>query len=269
MLYLGVDLHKKSCWVTVLDADGQVRDSRQLSTERATLLGYFGKVPRPAKVAVEATFNWYYFLDLVEPLGLELHLVNPYKTRAIASARIKHDKLDSRTLAVLLRLEGIAEAYIAPREVRELRQLLRYRARSVQWTTRAKNAVHGILNRNGLRPPLEAVFGPKGRAFLAEVVLPELDRWEVSDQLQRLDLVEAQLRELDREIRQRGRAHPVAQALEQIPGIGPFIGLLLVAEIGDLGRFPNPKKLVSYTGLAPSLHASGEHRWGGSITKQG
>jgi transposase len=100
--------------VTVLDADGQVRDSRQLSTERATLLGYFGKVPRPAKVAVEATFNWYYFLDLVEPLGLELHLVNPYKTRAMASARIKHDKLDSRTLAVLLRLEGIAEAYIAP-----------------------------------------------------------------------------------------------------------------------------------------------------------
>src|SRR3989449_10305689 len=92
MLYLGVDVHKRSCWVTVLDADGQEREQRKLGMDRTTLLGYFGKIPRPAKVAVEATFNWYYFLNVIEPLGLELHLVHPQKTRAIASARIKHDK---------------------------------------------------------------------------------------------------------------------------------------------------------------------------------
>jgi transposase len=95
MLYLGVDLHKRSCWVTVLDQDGHELEQRKLSTERATLLEYFGKLPKPAKAAVEATFNWYYFLSVVEPLGIELHLVHPQKTKAIASARIKHDKLDS------------------------------------------------------------------------------------------------------------------------------------------------------------------------------
>lgn len=268
-LYLGVDLHKKSCWVTVMNGEGRILDSQRIGTERGTLLNYFGKVEKPAALAVEATFNWYYFLDVVEPLGLELHLVHPWKTRAIASARIKHDKLDSRILAELLRTGFVAEAWIAPLEIRQQRQLLRYRAHTVRWATRAKNAVHGIVNRNGAPSPVESMFGPKGRAFLKEVVLPELDRWEVDGQLARLDLLEEQIKELDREIRQRVKADPVAQALQMIPGIGPFIALLLVAEIGDLRRFPTAKHLASYTGLVPSLYASAEHRWNGPITKQG
>ncbi len=97
-LYVGVDLHKRSCWVTVLDADGHLLESRRIGTTKAELLEFFGKVRKPAALAVEATFNWYYFLNVVEPLGLELHLVHPWKTRAIASARIKHDRLDSRIL---------------------------------------------------------------------------------------------------------------------------------------------------------------------------
>jgi transposase len=268
-LYLGVDLHKRSCWVTVLDADGHVLASRKLGTEKWELLEFFGQVEKPAAVAVEATFNWYYFLNVIEPLGLELHLVHPWKTRAIASARIKHDRLDSRVLAELLRTGFLAEAWIAPRAVREQRQLLRYRVHTVQWTTRAKNCIHAILNRNGLRPPLRSPFGPQGREFLTKVELPGTDRWEVDGQLARLDLLGQQLAALDREVRRRGRVSPVVRALERIPGIGPFIALLLEAEIGDVQRFPTAKHLASYTGLVPSLYASGEHRWGGAITKQG
>ena len=256
-LYLGVDLHKRSCWVTVLDADGHVLESGKLGTEKWELEEFFGKVRKPAAVAVEATFNWYYFLNVVEPLGLELHLVHPWKTRAIASARIKHDRLDSRVLAELLRTGFLAEAWIAPRAVRERRQLLRYRVHTVQWATRAKNCIHAILNRNGIRSPLRSPFGPQGRQFLEAVELPGTDRWEVDGQLARLDLLGEQLRELDREIRQRSKASPVAQTLEQIP------------EIGDIERFPTAKHLASYTGLVPSLYASGEHRWAGAITKQG
>ena len=99
--------------------------------------------------------------------------------------------------------------------------------------------------------------------------LKALDRWEVSDQLARLDLLEAQRQELDQEIRQRGKTDRVSQALQRLPGIGPFIALRLVAEIGDLWRFPSPKHLVSYVGLAPSLYASGERRWTGPIIKPG
>jgi len=268
-LYLGVDLHKRSCWVTVLDADGHLIESRKLGTEKRELEEFFGKVGKPAAVAVEATFNWYYFLNVVEPLGLELHLVHPWKTRAIASARIKHDKLDSRVLAELLRTGFLAEAWMAPREVREERQLLRHRARSVQGATRAKNGVHGVVNRQGIRPPMESLFGPKGRAFLAEWQWAARDRWEVDDHLLRLDVLKEQIAKLDREIRRRGRENGGAQALETIPGIGPFIALLLVAEIGEIERFPTAKHLASYTRLVPSLYASGEHRWGGAITKQG
>jgi len=89
MLYLGVDIHKKSCWVTVLDEEDCEVEQRKLSMDRAALLEYFGKIPKPAKLAVEATFNWYYFLDLIEPLGFELHLVHPQKTKAITSASWK------------------------------------------------------------------------------------------------------------------------------------------------------------------------------------
>jgi len=255
--------------VTVLDADGHLMESRKLGTEKWEREEFLGKVERPAAVAVEATFNWYYFLNVVEPLGLELHLVHPWKPRAIASARIKHDQLDSRVLAELLRTGFLAEAWIAPPEVRAERQLLRHRARSVQWATRAKNGVHGVVNRQGIRPPLESLFGPKGRAFLAELELAAMDRWEVDDHRLRLDVLKEQIAKLDGEIRRRGRENHVARALEEIPGIGPFIALLLVAEVGDIQRFPTAKHLASYTGLVPSLYASGEHRWGGAITKQG
>jgi len=269
MLYLGVDIHKKKCWVTVLDEDGREVEQRQLSMDAATLREYFGKIPKPAKLAVEATFNWYYFLNVVEPLGLELHLVHPQKTKAIASARIKHDKLDSRILAQLLRAGFIAEAWIAPPHVREQRQLLRHRTRTVRWATRAKNGVHGVLNREGIVAPADSLFGKRGRAFLGQVPLKPLDRWEVDNQLARLDLLQVQIDELDREIERRGQGDEVTQALDAIPGIGPFIALLLVAEIGEVKRFPTAKHLVSYLGLAPSLYASGERRWTGAITKQG
>jgi transposase len=116
---------------------------------------------------------------------------------------------------------------------------------------------------------LESLFGPKGRAFLAELDLAKMDRWEVDDQLERLDLREPQIQEWDQEIRARGQGSAVARALEEIPGMGPFIALLLVAEIGDLRRFPTAQHLVSYLGLAPSRYASGERRGRGEITKQG
>jgi len=145
--------------------------------------------------------------------GWQLHLVHALKTRAIASARIKHDRLDSRVLAELLRTGFLAEAWIAPRPVREQRQLLRYRVRTVQWATRAKNSIHGVLDRNGIRSPIGSPFGPKGRPFLEEVELPKTDRWEVDGQLERLNLLGQQLPELDREIRKRAKASPVAQAL--------------------------------------------------------
>jgi transposase len=137
------------------------------------------------------------------------------------------------------------------------------------WRAELRSAPAPILNRNGIRSPLRSPFGGKGRRFLEEVELPSTDRWEVDGQLARLDLLGEQLRELDREIRRRAKASPVAQALEQIPGIGSFIAQLLIAEIGDIQRFPTAKHLASYTGLVPSLYASGEHRWAGAITKQG
>src|SRR3989442_5211518 len=97
-LYLGVDLHKRSCWVTVLDADGHLVESRKLGTEKWELEEFFGKVAKPAALAVEATFNWYYFLNVIEPLGLELPLFNRWRRQPLAPRRSNKANLDPRGL---------------------------------------------------------------------------------------------------------------------------------------------------------------------------
>jgi transposase len=145
-----------------------------------------------------------------------------------------------------------AEAWIAPRQGRELRPWLRFRTRTVPGATRAQNGVHGVLGRQGLDSPHSPRFGPKGRAFLKELAWRELDRGEVDDPMARLDLRAGQIQELDQEIREGVKARAAAQAREPLPGIGPFIAWLLGAEIGDLKRFPTAQHVASYTGLAPS-----------------
>lgn len=252
----------KNCLVTVPDEDANELEQRKLSVDRSALLEYFWKVAEPAKLAVEATFNWHHFLNVVEPLGFELHVVQPLETKANASAGMKHDKPDSRTLAQLrVHREaldraaagaGAAAVVAAPDADGTLRHAGEER--------RARRAEPG-----GVVVPTESLIGAQGRAFLEEVKLRELDRWEVDDQLERFDLLQQQVGKLDHKIRERFEKDVVSQALDGIPGIEPFIAVSLVAEIGDLAQFSSPKHL-SYVGLAPSLYASGKRRWTGHIT---
>lgn len=230
---------------------------------------FFADISEPAHVAMEATMNWYYLYDLLEALEIPVTLAHPLRTRAIAEAKVKTDKVDSTILVHLLRADLVPAAYIPPGEIRDLRELLRFRAALVRLQTMVKNRIHAILLKHGYQSPSTDVFGLKGRAWLATLPLRPVYQQALQGFLAVLDTLHAQIKTASATIDAHAKASPAAQALCRLPGVGHYSALLIVAEIGDIARFPGPKQLVSYAGLAPSVHASGGHVHTGHITKQG
>ncbi len=269
MHYIGFDTHKRYTFFTQLDGAGRIVRQGKLSNTREELADFFADVTEPAAVVLEAGMNWYHLYDLLEVLGVGVTLANPVRTRAIAEAKVKTDKVDSATLAHLLRADLVPRAYIPPRAVRDLRELLRYRAGLVRVQTAVKNRVHGILLKHGYQCPVSDAFGRTGRAWLTTLSLRSVYRRALEGWLQVLDTVRAQIQEVSRTIDQLARHTETAQRLCALPGVGPYTALLVLAEIGDVRRFPSPKHLASYGGLAPVVRASGGRVYTGHISKQG
>jgi len=128
MIYIGIDYHKRYSVATQMDETGKILSQIRLSNDSDTLLGYLRGLPKGTKIALEATGSWYYFYEMAEGMGLDIHLAHPLKTRAIAAARIKTDKIDSAILAHLLRTNLLPTSYIPTRATRDAREILRYRA---------------------------------------------------------------------------------------------------------------------------------------------
>ena len=124
---VGIDLHRSRSHVAVIDDRGDVLLSRRIINDPETFLTLLAEIEGECRVALEATYGWEWLADVLQDAGYELHLAHPLRTKAIASARVKTDAVDARTLAHLLRTDLLPEAYIAPRELRDLRDLLRHR----------------------------------------------------------------------------------------------------------------------------------------------
>jgi len=269
MQYVGFDVHKKYTFFTQMDAIGQIQRQGKLANDREALAAFFAEIEEPASVVIEASMNWYHLYDLLESLEIPVTLAHPLRTRAIAEAKVKTDKVDSTILAHLLRTDLVPAAYIPPREIRDLRELLRYRAALVKLQTMLKNRVHSILLKNGYQSPYTDTFGVQGRAWLATLALRPVYQQTLRGFLTVLDTLRPQIEEASRTIDQHAKTTPIARKLCTLPGIGPYTALLILAEIGDVARFPDPKHLVSYAGLAPRVYASGGHIYTGHISKQG
>src|SRR5574342_1081330 len=148
--YIGVDPGKRKAVVVKKDRQGKVTGKVTLPVTQAALENYFSEQDRKSQVVVEACGNWMFFYEAIESYIPDVVLAHPFKTRAIAESRIKTDTIDATTLAELLRLDGIPKAYIPPREVRDVRELLRYRAALVSLRMGLKNKVHAVLDRKSV-----------------------------------------------------------------------------------------------------------------------
>ncbi len=270
MLHLGIDAHKLVSQVEVMDESGVVLDQRRLDhRNQAKLTDYFGKYGGRGVATLEATRNWYWLYELLEESGLKVKLAHPLKVRLIAEARVKTDKVDAHTLAQLERTGFLPEAYIPSREVRDQRELLRYRASLVRIRSGLRNRVHALLDKLGIFSPLTDLFGTRGRQFLRALQLREVYQRELNGYLAAIEYLGVQIKELTKEIREQLREDPRAQLLMSMPGVSHLTAHLILSEIGDVERFHSSKHLCSYAGLVPSTHQSASHHYQGNITKQG
>jgi transposase len=208
-------------------------------------------------------------VELLEGYGFAPHLVHSLRCKAIASARLKNDKVDAAILAQLLRADLLPEAWIAPPPVRQLRALLRHRVALVRLRTLLRNRIHAIVADHGHDRPAGGYWSGPGRAWLASLQLPAVSRELVEDDLALIGAMETVIDRLDWEIRQRGRSDPRVKVLTQLPGVGPFIALVILAEIGDVSRFGSARKLASWAGLTPTVRGSDRVAHYGHISKQG
>jgi transposase len=171
-------------------------------------------------------------------------------------------------LAQLLRADLLPEAWIAPAEVRQLRALLRHRAQVVRLRTLLRNRVHAVLADHGHGRPAGCWSGA-GRAWLSSLDLPAVSAEVISDALALIDALHSVIDRLDAEVRGHARSDPRVEVLTQLPGVGPFTALVLLAEIGDISRFASARKLASWAGLTPTVRGSDRTVRHGHISKQG
>ena len=266
--YIGVDLHKKTCYITVMNGDGKIRKQTEISTDTDKVAKFFGKY-QSASVAVESTLNWIPFYENLESLGCNVVLSNPLQTKAIAAARIKNDKVDSRILADLLRTNLLPTSFIQPRDIRDLKELVRQRMTFIQMRTQIKNRIHSVLFKNNLKHDFTNLYGKAGMNWLKDLKLRDIYRQELDWSLAALDKLDQLIDEISQKILSAAKDDFDCQLLMTIPGISYFTALVIKSEIGDISRFSNAKKLCSYAGLIPSTYASAEKVRHGRITKRG
>jgi len=267
--YVGIDLHREyfSCYGTNEKGEELLR-KRYLNSlvSVGELVNHFSK---PPKVAVEATRNWMWLVRVLKEKGCQVSLAHPLKTKAIASARIKTDSLDAKTLCHLLRSNLVPSAYVASELEQDNRELSRGRIALVHYQTMIKNRIRAILGKENLNYPHSDLFGKKGRGWLEKQELGETKRKMVEIYLERLDDLTSAISKVDELIREKSSRLPEVKLLTSIPGIGITTAFLLASEIGDIKRFNTAKQFASYFGLVPRLHQSGNHQYYGRITKLG
>lgn len=210
------------------------------------------------QVALEATGNSDAIANLLMPLVGRVVVSNPSKTRVIAEAKVKTDKVDARILAQLLAADFLPPLWLPDERTRSLRRQVIRRAHLVRQRTRIKNQVHAILARNlAPTPPVSDLFGKTGRHWLSRQALPDEERSTVAALLRQLDFHGDELAVVDRELAVEALTDRVVARLMTIPGVDAIAAVSIVAAVGDFTRFTDADKLVAYVGLNPKVRQSG------------
>ena len=265
---IGLDAHRKFSMVSARDADGRVLWRERLRHEdRALLREAFSAWPKGVPVIMEATFGWGWLSDEVAAAGLEPHLASSTKVAAWRKARglAKSDRIDADLFTELPMRPGQRwwEVWLAPPEVRQQREWLRYRMTLVRAQTGLKNRVHAVLHRHGILNEHADLFGAAGRRMLSLLIgsqkglLPDSARATLQGYLQLLDHLRHQIAQATRELRRQIQRSPAGERLRTIPGIGWVLAYTILAEVGQIERFRSPRQLASYSLLAPRAYDSG------------
>jgi len=268
--FVGIDLHRRRSVIVRMTPEGErvgspVRVDND-PVELARLVASWGESP---EVVLEATYGWYWAADVLADAGAAVHLAHPLGVKGFAYRRVKNDERDARDLADLLRMGRLPEAWVAPPDVRGLREVVRHRCKLVALRSGLKAQVHAVLAKQGVHVPMSDLFGVDGTKLLDELALDAPFQARV---LSLRRLIDAFTFEIDILAERTGgqlARNPGFQAVQTIPGVGPVLGAVFLAEIGDVTRFGRPEKLCSWAGMTPRHRESDTKVRRGRITKQG
>jgi transposase len=267
---IGLDVHRDFAQVAVWE-DGVTRQAGRIALSAEGLRVFADSLGPEDEVAVEATCNTHAIVRLIEPRVKRVVVSNPMKTRAIAEAKVKTDKVDAKILCQLLAADYLPSVWVADEQTQALRRQVSRRAHIVRQRTRLKNQVQAILQRNlAPRCPAADLFGVKGRCWLAGQSLPADEEFAVEALLRQLDFHGQELRIIDAALGRIALERPEVKRLMTIPGVDATVALSIVAAVGDFRRFRRPEQLVAYLGLNPRVRQSGNQAAShGRITKHG
>jgi len=279
MKYIGLDCHKQYDFATLIDSEtGEVK-SKKLAHTMEEFKAFIGGKSN-SRMVIESCWNWYKTYELAKDLVDEIILAHPLKIKAIASAKIKTDAIDSQTLAQLLKADLIPQAHLREADNRVKQKVIRHRAFMVAMRTRFKNKVNDLVNNRLLSPTVEEakpknLFSKRGKGENGVAWLKSLE-WSVEEDKKIFESAMRLIEQLSQEISVSNRMiddiyrrDKDAQLLATIPGIGKTLAVLISTEIDGIGRFKSPSRLCSYAGLVPSTHSSGGKTYHGKMILEG
>jgi transposase len=267
--YVGIDLHRRRSVIVRMTPEGEQLGWVRLDNDPVALGVELAKAGPDPEVVLEATYGWYWAVDALQAAGARVHLAHPLGIKGFSYRRVKNDIRDAADLADLLRMGRLPEAYISSPAERELRELVRHRAKLVALRSGLKAQVHGVLAKQGLLPQVSDLFGVTGAQWLRQAPLDLVYRQRVCSLLELIDAYDGEVETFRRMIAGRLSGHRGYRTIQQIGGIGPTFAAIFAAEIGEVGRFVRPEKLCCWAGLTPRHRESDTTVRRGPITKQG
>lgn len=272
MIVMAFDQHREQITFDALDTEsGEVHRGRIRPADRLGVRSWLRRWEgQELEVALEATTGWRFLVEELQAVGARVHLAEPAETAARRGPkkRAKTDREDARRLRELLQQGRVPESWIPPQHILELRSKVRLRHTLIEqrgeWQQRIQAQLyhHGIPRRRGL-------LVRERRDWLERLELPDAARRQIEVALAMIDAVDAQLRPLDRELRELARRQPGCRALQRHYGIGPVTAVTILAELGDVGRFSSSRRAVRYAGLDITVSASDRRRSAGHLSRQG
>lgn len=273
--YVGMDLHRRRSVLVRTTGTGDVLEAVQITNSPLALAEVMSRAGEGPEVVLESTYGWYWAVDVLHglPSGPQVHLAHPLGVKAFEYRRHKDDLRDAADLADLLRMGRLPESWIAPPPVRELRELVRHRAKLVAIRSGCKAQVHGVLAKCGVAVPMSDLFGVGGTELLDGLELPKPYQARIASLRRVIDLLDFEIDVFAKLTHGQLARDPGYVAVQTIPGIGPVLGAVLVAvlvaEIGDVHRFGTAERLGCWAGMTPKHHESDTKVRKGRITKQG
>ena len=266
---VGMDLHRRRSVLVRMTETGERLETVRISNDPEYLRAVMTRAGEAPDVVLEACYGWYWAADTLAELGATVHLAHPLGVKMFSLRRVKNDERDAADLADLWRMGRLPEAWIAPPACRELRGWVRHRAKLVGLRSNLKCQVHAVLANAGVQVGMSDLFSAGGQDLLARVALTPESRARVDSALRLISGLDFEVELFGKLVANRLRSDPGYLAIQAIPGVGPVLAAVLVAEIGDIGRFARPEQLASWAGLTPKHHESDTTVHRGPITKQG